>query len=296
MDSEGSGPVRPMLDVTVVIPTLGRPMLEQCLSSIAAGTAWPSRLLVVDQSSSQAVAHWVDRLRESGLPAEHIPSSQRGKAAALNRGLERVTTTFVAVTDDDCLVRKDWLETMRRHLGSHPDAVVTGPAHAVGEQAPVAVVTVSAPRVSTRPSFQFDLFCGSNMGVAMATVRTAGGFDEHPCFAGAAEDCEWAYRVLRMGIPIVYAPGLIVDHVGWRGAEARYERYRGYARSHGSFYGKYLRRGDLRIAVRVVLHHLRALKRWGTGVVTGNRDQRLNGRAYLTGLLPGIVEGIRRGA
>jgi glycosyltransferase involved in cell wall biosynthesis len=90
---------RPVLDdVTVVIPTLGRPILEESLSRIASGTAWPAKIIVVDQSSSSVIAGWLAGLRASGLSAEHVPSSQRGRAAAVNRGIERVQSRLLAVT------------------------------------------------------------------------------------------------------------------------------------------------------------------------------------------------------
>lgn len=285
---------RPVLsDVSIAIPTLGRPILRQCLQHILLGGRWPAAVVVIDQGRSETVAGWVERLRTYGLTAHHVPSSDRGKAAAVNRAIERVTTAYVAITDDDCIVAEDWLESLVGHLRATPDAVVTGPALAAGLECPVSTVTAADARVSTRPGLEFDMFCGSNMGAGLATIAHVGPFDEDPCFFAAAEDCEWAYRALRRGVPIVYRPDVIVHHLSWRGTDERADRWGAYARSHGSFYGKYLRRGDWRIALRVLLHHARALKRWATGIVRGDREQASNGRAYLTGLLPGIVGALR---
>ena len=43
-------------DVTVVIPTVGRPLLRQCLGSIAAADPRPAEVIVVDQSRGGEVA------------------------------------------------------------------------------------------------------------------------------------------------------------------------------------------------------------------------------------------------
>jgi GT2 family glycosyltransferase len=285
---------RPILDdVTVVLPTLGRPILEETLLHLAGGDAWPGRLLVVDQSSSEEVAGWLRRLREAGLDAVHVPSSERGKSAALNRGFERASTRFVAVIDDDCFPDRAWLSRIRKELTANPGAVVTGPALPTGPEPTVAAVTLGTRSFSRRPGLRLDRFCGSNMGAAVDTIRRVGGFDEHPSFMAAAEDCDWAYRTLRAGVPIVYAPDVIVHHVGWRHAEERAERYDDYARGHGYFYGKHLRSGDWRIAVRIVMHHLRALRTWTRGALTGDREAVVLARAYLTGLLPAIRAGVR---
>ncbi len=131
------------------------------------------------------------------------------------------------------------------------------------------------------------------MGTSIAVIDRVGPLDEHPTLR-TAEDTEWAYRALRAGVPIVYAPDVCVRHYGWRDASERQLQYLSYARSHGGFYGKYLRRGDGFIALRAAIHHLRAFRRWVRGSLTGDRESAVHGKAYLTGLLPGIVAGIRR--
>jgi hypothetical protein len=48
---------RPVVDdITLVIPTLDRSILEESLLWIALGTRWPAQIIVVDQSSSLIIA------------------------------------------------------------------------------------------------------------------------------------------------------------------------------------------------------------------------------------------------
>ena len=131
------------------------------------------------------------------------------------------------------------------------------------------------------------------MGTSMEVVREVGPFDEDPRLA-TCEDGDWAYRALRQGVPITYAPAITVRHFGWRNENERAEQYRNYARSHGGFYGKYIRRGDAFILFRASYHHIRVLVRWIRGCLTGNEELSLSGWAYLTGLLPGILAGIKK--
>ena len=284
---------RPVLeDLTVVIPTLGRPILEEALSRIASGTAWPGKIIVVDQSSSSIVAGWLKVLKNLGLGAEHVPSSQRGRAAAVNRGIERVQSRFVAVTDDDCFVEPEWLEHMAAKLRDNPDAIISGRVESGGDEPVVIVVNSLKPALQRRPSLKHDSMCGGNMGVALDVVQTVGLLDEDPCLR-TAEDGEWSYRALKAGVPIIYAPDVVVQHFGWRDKSERVVQYADYARSHGGFYGKYLLKGDWFIAVRVAVHYLRAFRRWMKGLVTGDRELASCGRAYVIGLLPGIIAGMR---
>jgi GT2 family glycosyltransferase len=286
---------RPVLDdLTVVIPTVGRVILECCLHHIAIGSAWPARLIVVDQSSGPTVATWLAQLRSLGLDTEYVPSSQRGRAAGVNRGLERVTTRFVAVTDDDCFVDHHWLANMVANLRHHPEAIVTGRVESAGDEAVLVVVNSRTPAIQRRPRLKYDSMCGGNMAVALETIQRIGLLDEDPCLR-TSEDGEFAYRALRAGTAILYAPEVAVRHFGWRAAAERATQYRDYARSHAGFFGKYLRRGDWFIALRTLIHFVRALRRWLRGVLTADRDLALNGRAYVVELFPGLIAGWRSG-
>jgi GT2 family glycosyltransferase len=286
---------RPVLDdISVVIPTLGRETLVECLERIADGDAWPARVILVDQGANARVAEWVAGQTGRGLRVEHHRAPRRGRAAAVNRGLEGVRTRFVGITDDDCFVAPDWLQRLTEHLRRAPDTIVTGRVEPVGEEEVVALVTSRIPATYLRPRLRHDSLSGGNMGAAMAVLEQIGPLDEDPCLA-TAEDCEYSYRALRRGVPIAYAPDVLVSHLGWRDLSQREATYRSYARSRAGFYGKYLRRGDWFIALRVGIQLLRSSRRWASGIITGDAERALNGRANVLGLVPGLVAGWRRG-
>ena len=279
-------------DMSVVIPTLGREILRQCLASIAAGRLLPHTLVVVDQSATDAIRGWLEPLSRLGVRVQHLPSNQTGRAAGVNRGIESVTTPYFAVTDDDCLVAPDWLLNLRKHLQAEPGAAVTGRVEAGSEQPVGIVVTSLQPARYAKPRLKFDALCGGNMATSTAVIRRTGLLDEDTVLR-CSEDGEWAYRALRAGVPIVYAPDAVVQHIGWRDPGERGAQYRAYARSHGAFYGKYLRRGDAFIALRAVAHHARALRRLVRGILGGNAEDARIARAYLAGLIPGAIAGFR---
>ncbi len=283
---------RPIADsVSVVIPTIGRDLLKGCLDSIAEGSHWPAALIVVDQGSNPAVASWIEQLRSIGLTARHLPSTQTGIAAATNRGLEQVRTPYVAVTHDDCRVAADWLTTMTARLREVGDAILTGRVEPEGDGAISAVKTLPTPVTYTRPLLDGDVLFPPNMGFPMRVPERIGSFDEHPSLRYAGEDNEWAYRALRAGVPIVYDPTVVVRHVAWQ--PDILPIYRRYARGQGGFYGRYLRRGDLFIARRAARDLIRGPWLLLRGVVTRNLDLIAMGRGEVTGILPGILAGMR---
>jgi GT2 family glycosyltransferase len=136
-------------------------------------------------------------------------------------------------------------------------------------------------------------FVGGNVGMAMDVVHRIGGFDEHPCLA-SAEDSDYGYRALRLGIPIAYDPDVIVHHYHWRDESGRAARYADYARSQGGFYGTHLRQGDLLVAIQVLRTLVRSPLRWLRGALSGNEEMARNGRISTLHLVPGILAGLRR--
>ena len=285
---------RPILDdITVVIPTLGRAILEASLHHIARGSVWPAQLIVVDQGTETATLRWIEQLQAAGLAAMRIASSQRGRSAGINRGLERVTTRFVTITDDDCLADAHWLETMAVCLREYPSAIITGRVDPAGNpDVEFCVVPSRVPHVYDRPQLKAQPLIGGNMGVAMALVHRVGQFDESDCLH-SAEDSDWGYRALRLGIPIRYVPDIVVQHFNWRSMAQRALRYRDYSRSQGGFYGKHLLGGDRLIWHQTARALVRGPVRWVRGLLRRDQDMIDRGQADTLELLPGIINGLR---
>lgn len=279
-------------DVSIVIATIGRPSIVRCLASIRSSSVLPAWVIVADQGASSQVEDSLSSLSEYEILTRYLPLGSKGKSIGLNAALRTVDTPFVLITDDDCEVGQDWLGVMAEHLRSRPDVIVTGGVRAGGDQPVLNVVEGTETVILRKPGLIFDRLSGGNLGFSIEALAKVGLFDEDPCVR-YAEDSEWAYRALRSGASIAYLPTAMVTHLGWRKPDARLQQYRGYARCHAAFFGKYLRHGDLFIAVRATIHAARALLRWLRGLVRGDRELAANGRAYVSQFIPGIIEGMR---
>ena len=279
-------------DITVVIPTVGREILEQSLAALVNGERVPGRIIVVDQSSSPAIGDLLRPAAALGIETTHICSNERGRSAGLNRGLERVSTRFAVVTDDDCLADSAWISRLGKHLREHPGRVFTGRVTTAGDEPVLGTVLTAESSIASRPAITFDKLSGGNLGLAMEVVRRVGLFDEDPCVC-YSEDGEWAYRALRQNVEIAFVPDVVVCHVGWRKQDQRLEQYRGYAYSHAAFFGKYLRRGDAFMLLRAGTHLLRAMRRWLSGAIRRDRELAANGRSYALQFFPGLMAGLR---
>jgi GT2 family glycosyltransferase len=280
-------------EVSIVIPTLGRDLLLGCLESIASGTAWPAELIVVDQGGGSQVRGWLDDLRGRGLNVRHVSSDQTGIAAATNRGLELVRTPYAATTHDDCRVRPRWLKTLADRVPDIGDAILTGRVEPEGPGIVLTVVTSPDRAVYTDARIARTVLFPANMAFRVRLLSRIGYLDEHPSLRLAGEDNEWAYRALTAGVAVIYDPDVVVAHLAWQGRKALRPLYRRYARGQGSFYGKYVRRGDRFILGRAARDLVRAPWLLLRGVATGNRDLIAMGVGEVTGLLPGILAGLR---
>jgi GT2 family glycosyltransferase len=288
------GPKPVQKDITIIIPTLGRDILQKCLYWIAAGASLPAKLIVVDQGNRTEVATWLYELRKFGIELEYVPSNQRGRSAGINRGLEQVRTRFVAITDDDCFVTQKWLEKLVLYLRKNPNSIITGRVLLAGDdEVEFSVVSSETRKVYERPQLRIHPLIGGNVGMSMEIVRKIGFFDEHPCL-GSAEDSDYGFRALRIGIPITYEPEVVLHHYHWRNAGQRASRYNDYSRSQGGFYGTHLFRGGWIIPLQALRDLVRGPIRWARGVIKQDKDMIDRGRADTLCLLPGIIAGIRR--
>ncbi|MCK4791942.1 MAG: glycosyltransferase family 2 protein [Desulfobacteraceae bacterium] len=282
---------RVLNDLTIIIPTVGRPILERCLESIARGSVLPTRIIAIDQGENPAVVDWLHSLEAMGLETIHLHSSERSPASARNRGIEQVQTTFVAAIDDDCVAEVDWLEKLEIKLRQNSTAIITGRLEPTGGGIPPTTETSTVPCVYYRPSIRIHSPLNSaNMGFALRIAQQIGPFDENLI---AAEDNDWGYRALRAGVPIVYAPEVIVYHHHWRDKDQLSATYRTYAWSQGAFYGKHLRRGDWSMALRTAITLIRGVRSLINGMMHNKYDRKVNGYTRITRLIPGLIAGIR---
>jgi GT2 family glycosyltransferase len=287
---EGS-PVRVASDLTVIVPTVGRQVLEKCLQSLAGGKVVPARVVVVDQSECPAVSLWLRHLKAVGVDVVHLISEERSPASARNRGVAEVKTRFVAAIDDDCAAAADWLEKMEVRLAQNPESIVTGRLEPSGDGIPPTLVTSTVPRTYRRPSVRIHSpLASANMGFAVQTARRIGPFDGS---VSPAEDNDWAYRALRLGIPVLFAPELVVYHFHWRTKAELRATYRAYGWSQGAFYGKHLRQGDWSMAVRTAISLWRGVRGLFRGVVQKDSGLEAESVARLECLLPGVIAGLR---
>lgn len=119
-----------VVPVSVVVPCFRcADTIARALASVAAQTARPQAVILVDDASGDTTAATLQRLQAS-YPAGWVtvitlPVNQ-GAATARNAGWGAATTRHVAFLDADDSWHPDKLALQHAFMQSHPDVVVTG--------------------------------------------------------------------------------------------------------------------------------------------------------------------------
>lgn len=105
--------------------------LVRCLEAVAAQTLLPTRLLLIENASTDGSLEKARALIASkptlAAIAEIFPNPKnRGFAAANNRAVAKCDTEFVALLNPDAIPRPDWLENLLATAARHPQAASFG--------------------------------------------------------------------------------------------------------------------------------------------------------------------------
>ena len=273
-------------DVSVVIPTFGRPLLlERCLVALLRQEpGGPSfEVVIVDDGHDEATRERVERVASPRV--RYLRSGRRagGPAAARNVGWRAARARLIAFTDDDTEPASDWL----RHGVA---ALRRGPVDAAAGQVCVPVGERPRDHELQTAGLATAEFVTANCFVRRDALDRIGGFDERFRLAWR-EDSDLQFSLLAAGLRIVRAREAVVRHpvrpVGW-GDSLRQQRKVFFDallfKKHPRFY-----RARIRSTPRWDYYAIVALLGLGVGcALAGSRTLAgisLTGWAALTGVL-----------
>ncbi len=118
-----SSPPELVPDVCIVIPVYNNLNLTRtCWTSIRKNTGIPHQVVIVDNASSEDVAHEADQNNLEVIRNE----SNRGFAYACNQGIMHTHGDFVVILNNDTIVTPGWLERLMWHMEDDPDIGILG--------------------------------------------------------------------------------------------------------------------------------------------------------------------------
>lgn len=284
--------------VSAVIPTRGRPEPVAVAARSVLANRFPSfEVVVCDQSDDEGTAEVVHGLMREHANLRYVRLSRAGASRARNAGARASSGELIAFTDDDCVARPDWLDSIVMAFASEPGigalyGEVRLPRALVGQAGEVPTLRIPRrKRISRRDGFQI-YGMSANFAVRRELFERLGGFDEALGVGGplwSGEDFDFQYRAYLAGATVLLEPRAAVEHYGLRAPEEWPSTLRRYGFGDGAFYLKHIRCGDLFALVLL----LRRLARLAASAARDALLGRSSGAVYLRAHFEGIRESMR---
>lgn len=221
--------------------------------------------IIVDNASTDATPEILNAAAARlPFPLVVLKEPTRGSSSAHNCALRHARGAVIAWTDDDCVLAEDWIERILVQFDKDPALdLLTGrvelydPSHF-----PITINTSLEPAILDEMRVYENVVIGCNMAFRRSLIERIGVYD--PRFGAgaplrAAEDTDFAFRALRKGCRIAYAPDVLLYHNHKRVRPDQVMRLRrNYTYGDGALLTKHLLAGD-RLAARWFYWRLRGI-------------------------------------
>jgi glycosyltransferase involved in cell wall biosynthesis len=247
-------------------------MISVCIGSVRSGSlraaiesirrqSWPDwELIVVGQGADPALRAVGEAAMAGDRRVRYLHLDRRGVSLARNVAVQAARGDIIAITDDDCEARADWLATLAQCFAAEPDVDVVGGALLAPdpERGGLAKCPSQIPAEALydpiasggRAPDGWDWWT-ANVAFRRTVLERGGPFDEYfgpGAFFRVATDTEYKLRLEAKGVRMRSTPRSVVFHTdGYRyGFRQLWRRSMNYSWGHGALAGKLTLLGDPR--------------------------------------------------
>ena len=203
------------IEISVIVPFLNEEKyIEKCIKSLISQNYSRNKyeLVFVDNGSKDNSAALVSKYPNVKLIKE---ASKRSGATARNAGLRVAKGKYIAFTDADCVVSKNWLSQAYKHLSTEKLVIVMGDRYLPGNSGVLKLVELfenfRASEVLTSHKRRYYFCYSNNMVIDQKIFERVGLLNDYYfCY-----DNEWLSRVLNT-VPktkLVYEPKMSITHM-----------------------------------------------------------------------------------
>lgn len=201
--------------VSIIVPAFNRPVgLRRCVCALLVQTMAEIEIIVVDDAGTPPAGEVLGDVNDPRLRVMR-QDSNKGPAAARNRGAREAKGERLAFTDDDCAPRPDWVERLVATHVSQPAAMVGGVTvngatiepHAEASQ---RLIDCLYDRLNLN-AHDANFLTSNNMMVSAGDFAAVGGFDENYSLP-AGEDRAFCRTWRASGRPMMLERAAIIDH------------------------------------------------------------------------------------
>ena len=199
--------------VSVVILTRNRCVsLERTLGAVV-DQAYPRlEVIVVDNGSIDRTSEVVKKFGVRYI----FSKPDEGFAVSRQRGVDAAKGEIIAMCDDDCVPRNDWLRQLVNRLCSNEIIGLVG-GRVINIGFPENKRFKGRGRIGKNGVLAFvedpqqaDYFGSANMAFKRCAFEMVGGYD--PFFQGGLEEADLALNMRKFGFRVEYEPNAVVEH------------------------------------------------------------------------------------
>ena len=203
-------PETPRLSISVLIAAYNeQPVIRRTIEAVLVGSTPPAEVIVVDDGSTDGTAAEVTTHFGGDARVQLLRQANAGKAAALNRAIERSSGDVLICLDADTLFARDTIEKLVRHFGDSRVGAVAGNVK-VGNRINVwtrwqALEYITSQNLDRRAYALLNAITvvpGAVGAWRRSAVTQAGGFRNDTL----AEDMDLTWRIRRAGWRIENEP------------------------------------------------------------------------------------------
>ena len=201
---------------SIIIPLFNRPQeIDELLHTLTQQTYTQFEVLVIEDGSANDAREIVESYSDQ-LDVKYFFKQNEGQGFTRNYGFARAKGDYFVVFDSDCLIPREYLETVKNYLFDHQLDAYGGPdgAHESFTAVQKAIsysmtspFTTGGIRGNKKHIGRFHPR-SFNMGISREVWEKSGGF----ILTRLGEDIEFSIRIHSLGFKIGLIPDAVVYH------------------------------------------------------------------------------------
>ncbi|RPH28482.1 MAG: glycosyltransferase [Bacteroidales bacterium] len=201
---------------SIIVPTFNRPdEVDELMASLTHQSYREFELILADGTPDESLVKIIDKYRTE-LTVQHLHRPYLGISDSRNLGCQHAKGQYFIFLDSDCVLPKNYLNTVIKGLNDNHFDAFGGPDAADESFTPIqkaisysmtSMLTTGGIRGKKKHVGQFHPR-GFNMGISREIFEKTDGYSSLKC----AEDIEFSIRIISMGFKTGLIPEAYVYH------------------------------------------------------------------------------------